>query len=131
MIVLDTHAWIWWATDRTRLSASASEAIAAADELGVSAVSAWEVAMLAASAGSSFAFTNATPLTIGTVDGITGVRSFTNNAQVSITADSLDIASALSVPFSGNSSITLMPFTNGVGAVVLDQWRQRRAAARM
>lgn len=46
MIVLDTHVWIWWAVDRTRLSDPAREAVESADEIGVSAISAWEVAML-------------------------------------------------------------------------------------
>lgn len=46
MIVLDTHVWVWWAVDRTRLSEAARDAVESADELGVSAISAWEVAML-------------------------------------------------------------------------------------
>lgn len=48
MILLDTHAWIWWSTDHDRLSAPARAAIRDADEVGVSAISAWEVGMLAA-----------------------------------------------------------------------------------
>lgn len=48
MILLDTHAWIWWSADRDRLSAAARTAIDDADEVGVSAISAWEVGMLAA-----------------------------------------------------------------------------------
>ena len=46
MIVLDTHAWIWWAAESHRLSRRAHGAIAAADRIGVGAVSCWEVAML-------------------------------------------------------------------------------------
>jgi PIN domain nuclease of toxin-antitoxin system len=46
MIVLDTHAWIWWATSSARLSAAARRAIDEASLVGVSAISAWEVAML-------------------------------------------------------------------------------------
>jgi PIN domain nuclease of toxin-antitoxin system len=48
VIVLDTHAWIWWAAEPRRLSVRAREAIAEADSLGVSAISCWEVAMLVA-----------------------------------------------------------------------------------
>ncbi len=48
MIVLDTHAWIWWAAEPRRLSVRAREAIAQAESLGVSAISCWEVAMLVA-----------------------------------------------------------------------------------
>ncbi|MEV4422467.1 type II toxin-antitoxin system VapC family toxin [Patulibacter sp. NPDC049589] len=47
MIVLDTHAWIWWSADRDRLSTVARAAIDDAAEIGISAISAWEVAMLA------------------------------------------------------------------------------------
>ena len=46
MIVLDTHAWIWWATSSPRLSKRAREAVRREKELGVCVVSCWEVAML-------------------------------------------------------------------------------------
>jgi PIN domain nuclease of toxin-antitoxin system len=49
MIVLDTHAWLWWASDQTRLSPAALRAIKGAKRLrAVAAISAWEVAMLVA-----------------------------------------------------------------------------------
>ncbi len=46
MILSDTHAWIWWATESPRLSAKAKEAIGQADRLGVHVISCWEIAML-------------------------------------------------------------------------------------
>jgi PIN domain nuclease of toxin-antitoxin system len=46
VIVLDTHAWVWWATDPKRLSANGRRAIQEATLLGISAISAWEIAML-------------------------------------------------------------------------------------
>ena len=46
MIVLDTHAWIWWTADPGRLSARARHAIEQATAVGVAAISCWEVAML-------------------------------------------------------------------------------------
>lgn len=46
MIVLDTHAWIWWTADPARLSARARHAIEQSVEVGVAAISCWEVAML-------------------------------------------------------------------------------------
>lgn len=46
MIVLDTHAWIWWHADPGRLSESAAGAISAADRIGVSSISVWELGML-------------------------------------------------------------------------------------
>lgn len=48
MIVLDTHAWIWWVAEPDKLSARAHHAIDAAEALGVCAISCWEVAMLVA-----------------------------------------------------------------------------------
>jgi PIN domain nuclease of toxin-antitoxin system len=48
VIVLDTHAWIWMVMGVDELSGAAKTAIADADQLGVSAMSCWEVGMLAA-----------------------------------------------------------------------------------
>jgi PIN domain nuclease of toxin-antitoxin system len=44
MIVLDTHAWIWWLSEPERLSAAAREALEGARSIGVSTVSCWELA---------------------------------------------------------------------------------------
>ncbi len=46
MIVLDTHVWVWWANGSTRLSAGGRRAIDDAPNVGVCAISVWEVAML-------------------------------------------------------------------------------------
>lgn len=46
MIVLDTHAWLWWVAAPERLSKRARSAIDDATDIGVSAISAWEIAML-------------------------------------------------------------------------------------
>jgi len=48
MILLDTHAWIWWNSDPRRLSRRARKAIDVADEVAVAAISTWELAMLVA-----------------------------------------------------------------------------------
>jgi PIN domain nuclease of toxin-antitoxin system len=48
VILLDTHAWIWWASGSAGLSRNAARRIHAASEIGVSVISAWEVAMLVA-----------------------------------------------------------------------------------
>lgn len=51
MIVLDTHAWLWWLSDPERIPPRTRARIDAALEdgsLAVSAISAWEVAMLVA-----------------------------------------------------------------------------------
>lgn len=48
MILLDTHVWIWWATESPHLSSGAKQEIVRSDDLGVSVISCWEVAMLVA-----------------------------------------------------------------------------------
>jgi PIN domain nuclease of toxin-antitoxin system len=47
VIVLDTHAWLWWLTAPEHLSEQARAAIDEAPSVGVSTMSAWELAMLA------------------------------------------------------------------------------------
>jgi PIN domain nuclease of toxin-antitoxin system len=46
VIVLDTHAWIWWRSDPLLLGRRAAREIDQAKRLGLSAISLWELAML-------------------------------------------------------------------------------------
>jgi len=48
MIVLDTHAWVWWTIDPDQLSETQRERITRNEDdiIGVSAISCWEVAKL-------------------------------------------------------------------------------------
>lgn len=49
MIVLDTHALIWWVSDPSRLSSSARKTVSAhadRDQVLVSSISTWEIALL-------------------------------------------------------------------------------------
>lgn len=48
MTVVDTHAWIWWASHPEKLSARARDHLQRADVLGICPISCWEVAMLVA-----------------------------------------------------------------------------------
>lgn len=48
MIVLDTHAWVWWAGETGDLSPTAAQAITEAEQIAVCTISCWEVAMLVA-----------------------------------------------------------------------------------
>jgi PIN domain nuclease of toxin-antitoxin system len=48
VIVLDTHAWLWWLAAPERLSGAARQAIDQAPSIGVSTLSAWEIATLVA-----------------------------------------------------------------------------------
>jgi len=47
VIVLDTHAWLWWWAQERHLSLSAVKAIRSADKIAISAISCWELARLA------------------------------------------------------------------------------------
>jgi PIN domain nuclease of toxin-antitoxin system len=46
VILLDTHAWLWWAGDHSKLTARVRRRLAAERALAISAVSCWETAML-------------------------------------------------------------------------------------
>jgi len=46
VIVLDTHAWIWWLAAPRKLSRPAQRAIDCADRIGVSTLSVFELAQL-------------------------------------------------------------------------------------
>jgi len=46
MIVADTHAFIWWAHDRNELSKTAKAALKSADQILISAITGWEIALL-------------------------------------------------------------------------------------
>lgn len=48
MIVLDTHAWLWWMTEPRKLSRRARAAIDGEDAIGVCAISCYEAAALSA-----------------------------------------------------------------------------------
>ena len=48
MIVLDTHVWIWWVENNSRLGPEARKQIGADSDIRVSAVSLWEIAILTA-----------------------------------------------------------------------------------
>ncbi len=45
-VLLDTHALLWWTADPDRLSEAADDAIERADEVGVAAITWWELAWL-------------------------------------------------------------------------------------
>ena len=45
MIVLDTHAWVWWLSGKERIPKKALRTLERAPRLGIAAISPWEVAM--------------------------------------------------------------------------------------
>lgn len=44
MIILDTHAWVWWLTKPEKLGRKAARAIDKSARIGVCSISAWEIA---------------------------------------------------------------------------------------
>jgi len=44
VIVLDTHAWLWWVSSPEMLSPAARDAMEGARSLGISPISCWELA---------------------------------------------------------------------------------------
>jgi PIN domain nuclease of toxin-antitoxin system len=48
VIVVDTHAWVWWVSGSAKLSAHARKQIERSSAVGVPAIVCWEVAMLVA-----------------------------------------------------------------------------------
>jgi PIN domain nuclease of toxin-antitoxin system len=45
VIVLDTHAFVWWMSKPEKLGRKGARAIERAERIGVSAISVWEIAM--------------------------------------------------------------------------------------
>ena len=45
-VVADTHTWVWWILRTDNLSTAAKDSLQSADQVLVSAISLWEVAML-------------------------------------------------------------------------------------
>lgn len=56
MIILDTHAWIWFVTESPYLSHNALSSIKDNDICGICAISCWEVAMLVEKKRIGFSF---------------------------------------------------------------------------
>ena len=46
MLILDTHAWIWFVTESNQLGKDATKVLSNERFCGISAISCWEVAML-------------------------------------------------------------------------------------
>jgi PIN domain nuclease of toxin-antitoxin system len=47
MIILDTHAWLWWSNESRKLSSKANGVIQETNIIGIPAICCWEIAMLA------------------------------------------------------------------------------------
>ena len=127
MIVLDTHSWVWWVSGDSRLSAAAHDAIteaAAESKLHISAISAWEVALLVAKGrleltidvSDWISHSEALPfLRFIPVDHRLAVRSVQLNEYLhNDPADRIIIATALSI---GSPIVTRDPRIRGYSAV--------------
>jgi PIN domain nuclease of toxin-antitoxin system len=90
VIVLDTHVWLWWLSAPERLSDAASEAIDKASNIGVSTLSAWEIAMLATRGRITLDRDVSTWVGQGLADA--RVEPLAPGAQVAVAAGLLDAA---------------------------------------
>jgi PIN domain nuclease of toxin-antitoxin system len=88
VIVLDTHVWLWWLSAPERLSGAAAEAIERASSIGVSTLSAWEIAMLSARGRITLDREVSAWVAQGLADA--RVDELAPDAQVAVTAGLLD-----------------------------------------
>jgi PIN domain nuclease of toxin-antitoxin system len=91
VIVLDTHAWLWWTAEPTHLSPAAQTAIAQASNIGVSTLSAWEVTMLAVRGRISL--DREVGLWVRQALAETRIEALAPSAEVAVTAGLLDAKS--------------------------------------
>lgn len=85
MVVLDTHALVWWASGDAQLSGAAREAIERERQGGevlVSAISAWEVAMLVRA--QRLALTMDAEAWLDTVAQVPGLRFVPVDVRISV-----------------------------------------------
>ncbi|WP_158904693.1 type II toxin-antitoxin system VapC family toxin, partial [Burkholderia sp. L27(2015)] len=85
MIVLDTHALVWWVAGDSTLSKKAKAAIErelSGGEIIVSAISAWEIAMLVER--EKLVLSMDVGSWLATVSGIEGVRFMPVDAEIAI-----------------------------------------------
>jgi PIN domain nuclease of toxin-antitoxin system len=88
IVVLDTHVWLWWLSAAERLSRAATEAIDRAANIGISTLSAWEVAMLSTRGRITLDREVSEWVAQGLAD--TRVDPLAPGAQVAVTAGLLD-----------------------------------------
>jgi PIN domain nuclease of toxin-antitoxin system len=91
VIVLDTHAWLWWLAAPERLSDRARDSIDQAPSIGVSTLSAWEIATLVARGRISLD----RDVSLWVRQGLAGdrVESLPPSAEVAVAAGLLDTRS--------------------------------------
>lgn len=86
MIVLDTHALVWWVTGDLQLSANASAAIAKeqrdAGQILVSAITSWEIAMLVKKGRMALAMD--LDEWLAAVEGMDGIRVVPISSRVAV-----------------------------------------------
>ena len=89
MVVLDTHALVWWTTDPRRLGRRATIAINEADRIGIPAIVFWEVSLLVRKA--RIALDMPVSEWAEKVQLIPRVESIPLTAEIAIAADALEM----------------------------------------
>lgn len=89
MIVLDTHALVFWVQQPEYLGAGAAGAIESADEIGIAAISFWEVSLLWRKQWLVLADDLSPADWMATVLSIPRVVSLPMTAEIAVAADAL------------------------------------------
>lgn len=89
MLVLDTHAAVWWTTMPQLLSATAAKAIASAKSLGIPAIVFWEVSLLIRKGRLDLGMPVAE--WAEQLQGIPRVRSLALTPEIALAADALSM----------------------------------------
>jgi PIN domain nuclease of toxin-antitoxin system len=91
MIVLDTHALVWWAQQPELLSEAAAEAIGNADRICVPTITLWEVALLVRKGRLALRGGRTTAVWVRELLSIPRLGAVPLSAEIAIDADSLEM----------------------------------------
>ena len=93
LIVLDTHALVFWVQRPDYLSREALQAIERAPEIGISAITFWEVSLLVRKSRLSLGENTPVSLWMKEVLNIPRVRALPVTAPIAVAADALSMHS--------------------------------------
>ena len=89
MLVLDTHAAVWWAGEPRRLGRAAQARLANEDRLGIPAIVFWEVALLVRKGRLDLGM----PVSVWTqaIQSVPRVEALPLTAEIAVQADELEM----------------------------------------
>ncbi len=93
MVVLDTHVLLWWAYEPHMLTPEAAGTIDAAEQLGIAAITFWEIALLARKGRVSLGRGMTAEKWCSQVLSIPRVRDLPLTSEIAVRADALKMHS--------------------------------------